>query len=119
MSNEEYRWYLVSDHWLKLRALFMADPANLVCHRCGIPREMAKRWYGQFLNPHHLSYERIGHEQPGDLIALCLRCHRKEHGLPIGSLPNYVEYEPFIEVMRLREELERGPATPVHWPGAR
>jgi hypothetical protein len=29
---------------------------------------------------HHLTYVRLGHERPGDLLAVCVSCHRKIHG---------------------------------------
>ena len=31
------------------------------------------------LDVHHLTYERLGHERPEDVIALCRSCHRREH----------------------------------------
>jgi hypothetical protein len=33
------------------------------------------------LEVHHLTYDRIGHEHPDDLIVLCPQCHADTHGL--------------------------------------
>ena len=33
------------------------------------------------LEVHHLTYERVGHEHPDDLIVLCPACHAAAHGL--------------------------------------
>ena len=31
------------------------------------------------LHVHHLTYARVGNEEPGDLRVLCLQCHQKAH----------------------------------------
>jgi hypothetical protein len=33
---------------------------------------------------HHLTYERLGAELPGDLEAVCAPCHRAAHAGPAG-----------------------------------
>ena len=33
------------------------------------------------LQTHHRTYERLGDEEPGDLIVLCEKCHKKFHGV--------------------------------------
>jgi predicted HNH restriction endonuclease len=34
-----------------------------------------------YINVHHKTYERLGHEDARDLQALCRNCHRNTHGL--------------------------------------
>lgn len=65
--------YLQSPEWKRLRVLVIGR-AGGQCERC---RRRAGEW-----NVHHLTYERRGHELLEDLILLCRRCHRAEHGLP-------------------------------------
>lgn len=31
------------------------------------------------LHVHHLTYARVGNEEPGDLRVLCFQCHQKAH----------------------------------------
>lgn len=39
------------------------------------------------LEVHHLTYERIGHEHPDDLIVLCPACHADVHGIEHSDEP--------------------------------
>lgn len=57
------------------------EAAGRQCERCG---EHARHWFGDAwvgLQVHHLTYERISHEDLADLEVLCVACHRVEHGL--------------------------------------
>lgn len=67
--TQRYRDYLQSPEWRAVRAAAL-DRANHKCSRCGAT---------QRLEVHHLSYLRLGHEQPEDLRVLCSRCHDTEH----------------------------------------
>ena len=69
MITEEYRLYLRSDTWQKLRSKRLAID-EFRCQKCGSP-------YG--LDVHHLRYpEVLGTEDPyTDLITLCRGCHEQ------------------------------------------
>lgn len=70
MTKAEYESYLLTARWRELsRAMRQAYKK---CQRCEFPYE---------LNVHHTTYERVGHEEPGDLIVLCRSCHAREHFL--------------------------------------
>jgi hypothetical protein len=70
-DDPAYVAYLKSPEWLIKRAQIM-HRASGHCERCGPggapPAEV-----------HHLTYERVYDERPGDLIALCAPCHRRAH----------------------------------------
>ncbi len=70
MTKDEYEEYRQSRHWIELSRL--ERQSQKVCQRCAFPYE---------LNVHHKTYERLGHEAPGDLIVLCRSCHAREHFL--------------------------------------
>jgi hypothetical protein len=61
-----YDGYLQSTHWELLRA----ERLTGTCERC----HRAKR-----TQLHHVTYERLGAEQPNDTRELCDRCHQREH----------------------------------------
>jgi 5-methylcytosine-specific restriction endonuclease McrA len=48
---------------------WILEKQNFKCERCG----------DKAVQVHHLTYERVGYELPGDLMAVCLSCHGKEH----------------------------------------
>jgi hypothetical protein len=68
----EYVAYLKTPQWAARRAEALRR-ANGHCGQCGPggapPVEV-----------HHLTYQRLRVELPGDLIALCAPCHRRAHG---------------------------------------
>lgn len=67
----EYKAYLGSDIWAELRALALAR-ANGACERCAAPAAQV----------HHVRYpKRFAGDHPDNLMALCDRCHRREHGI--------------------------------------
>lgn len=63
-----YQGYLLSNMWSKKRK-WILEKQNFKCERCG----------DKAVQVHHLTYERVGYELPGDLMAVCLSCHGKEH----------------------------------------
>lgn len=71
IRQDDYQRYLHSKAWRDRRreALRLADHRCARCHRQGD------------LEVHHRSYERFGDERPEDLLVLCARCHRREHGI--------------------------------------
>jgi hypothetical protein len=68
--SAEYVAYLRSQEWRvrRARALYLA---GYKCERCGM-----QRGRGGWLEVHHLTYERLGHERDEDLEVLCQPCHR-------------------------------------------
>ena len=65
-----YREYLRSPEWRRTRR-FALDRAGYRCQLCG----KAQRG----LQVHHLTYQRLGFEEPDDLVALCDDCHAAQH----------------------------------------
>lgn len=65
-----YAAYLHSKHWKKTRAGAL-ERAAYRCQACSTKEEI--------LDVHHNSYDRLGHEDPSDLIVLCRSCHAKVH----------------------------------------
>lgn len=99
MTRAEYAAYRSSPWWVARRLDYLEEhPACATCH---LPRDMARRWYDQDLHVHHLSYEHLGAELDSDLEAKCARCHRVSHRLDVQGMPNYIEYEPFLEIAEL------------------
>ncbi len=76
LITHSYSEYLRSTGWL-IRRWDALEAAAYRCQRCG-------KMHG--LDVHHVTYERIGHELPDDLVALCRGCHAEEHGRPIDYL---------------------------------
>lgn len=66
-----YQAYLNSPHWKKIRleALDRADWRCMLCNTCAGP-----------LHVHHRTYDRIGNEDPTDVIVLCSTHHGMFHG---------------------------------------
>ena len=78
-GNAQYQNYLLGDHWRAFRLKVLAERRE--CQECGIDYRKAVKLYRQWLNVHHLTYERIGQEKPADVEVLCYGCHMKQHGL--------------------------------------
>jgi hypothetical protein len=76
MGQRAYLDYLDSPEWWAKRKRALAR-ANYCCERCGLWAERFE--IRQRLETHHLTYDRLGHEQPDDLEVLCSACHRNEH----------------------------------------
>jgi hypothetical protein len=68
MNYAEYR---DTEHWKRTRA-HIRRRARGWCERCKV---------GKRDDVHHLTYERLGAEQDGDLIGVCRECHEFLHGL--------------------------------------
>lgn len=73
MNKSEYRTYLQSEHFRFLRAMLIVRESGF-CQRCqNRPNDF------KHLHVHHLTYDRIGEEDPEDIELLCSRCHYDEH----------------------------------------
>lgn len=70
MATLEYSRYLQSAHWKRLRAKVI-KAAGGRCITCGTDAH---------ITVHHLTYARLGHEEPEDLQVLCRTCHGTLHG---------------------------------------
>lgn len=64
-----YYDYLKSDIW-KTKRRRLIEKAGLRCQICGSATN---------LNVHHITYDRLLHEDDEDLIVLCNSCHEKAH----------------------------------------
>ena len=73
--SERYRAVMASGGWRRRRAAAIRR-AGRRCQRCGARGP---------LDVHHLTYRRLGRERPGDLLAVCERCHGALHGRPGGG----------------------------------
>ena len=73
--TERYRAVMGSEGWRRRRRQALRR-AGRRCQRCGARGP---------LDVHHLTYARLGRERPGDLLAVCERCHGALHGRPAGS----------------------------------
>jgi hypothetical protein len=54
---------------------FRADVLTAACWTCECGD------HGQDVEVPHLTYERLGHERPEDVVVLCPACHRERHDL--------------------------------------
>lgn len=64
--SQRYRDYMESPQWQRFRDS-MLERADNMCEGCG------KR--DETLQVHHITYVRLGHENPDDVQVLCLSCH--------------------------------------------
>lgn len=68
----EYEKYLKSGHWKEFRKRFLARKKPKGCWSCGRKGR---------LDLHHVTYERLGRERIGDVVAICRTCHDEVHDL--------------------------------------
>lgn len=68
-NEKKVSWskYIKSPEW-KRKADSIRRQAGNKCQHCGAGNTP--------LEVHHLTYDRIGHEEDEDLVALCKSCHR-------------------------------------------
>lgn len=69
-GNPEYERYIHSANW-RIKADRRMEMDGHVCQVCG--KEAS--------DVHHLTYDRFGHEEMGDLVSLCRKCHEKAEEL--------------------------------------
>jgi hypothetical protein len=70
----DYYDYIRSAEWRE-RAIDCKQTANQICADC---KQKYELWE---LQAHHVTYERLGNERPGDLVCLCDGCHKGRHGI--------------------------------------
>lgn len=71
LRSLDYReGYLHTEQWKRTREETIAACGHS-CQRCGD--------HQRSLDVHHLTYERLGAEEPRDLVVLCRRCHQAVH----------------------------------------
>jgi hypothetical protein len=73
VNRVNYRQHLESHYWQRLRA-YKCIAASWKCEECGCQA-------GLTLELHHPTYDPLGYEEIGDVVALCRKCHEKAHGM--------------------------------------
>lgn len=101
-----YEDYLKTYHWEKVRNDRIKYD-NEKCIVCGLSNN---------LQVHHRTYERLGHEDPGDVVTLCRVCHER-----IESIKNFYgddireAYDRHLaELERCIKEREKWDAACIH-----
>lgn len=89
-----YEEYIQSAEWRAVRDQ-MLSTYGASCEFCGADLEA--------LHVHHLTYERLGCEQPTDLAVLCWSCHEDAHEFPKRS----AEIERVVARRRAQFDLAR------------
>lgn len=96
IKRPDYKEYMRSKRWRNRRIAYFSKFGR----KCAVCK--GKHNVGL----HHLSYERLGNEHDGDLIALCWHCHyrfHEEHGVKRQSKDEtyrFVQNEQEIEEFR-------------------
>jgi hypothetical protein len=69
MPTQRYLTYIRSSQWERVRNehLFLCDYWCEICKKA------------KACQVHHWTYENLGHENPQDLCAVCIRCHWSIH----------------------------------------
>ena len=70
-EGKKYHEYLMSTEWAEKRQACL----EYYDHHCSLCYD------NEQLQVHHRTYERVYHESPSDLIALCDNCHKKFHNI--------------------------------------
>jgi 5-methylcytosine-specific restriction endonuclease McrA len=87
MPREDYAKYRKSYHWKIVRDRVLAR-CNGICEGC----------HGRTAaNVHHLTYERLGNEDMGDLLALCRQCHESFHNMTTDGKPPWDHLPPHLQ----------------------
>lgn len=81
-----YKRVIKSRGWRELREQ-AKERSGACCERCGV-RGTSRSKPDTTLHLHHLSYERLGKERLEDVVLLCARCHRLEHGVELNDEPD-------------------------------
>lgn len=72
MDKTFYNKYLKSPQWAAKREAYF-NAFGKYCRAC-------RTTYGP-IQLHHMTYDRLGRERMGDLVALCSKCHREVEAL--------------------------------------
>lgn len=92
--SPEYLSYIHSPAWAHRRALYYRTHPRR-CAACGNPR----------VELHHLTYDRLGHEDPRDLIPLCDFHHRQAHDIRDMGVLTLAEATSYV-IMCMRAQLQ-------------
>lgn len=76
-----YSIYLKTEYWLTKRHRALVR-AKFICEICNI---------AVACEVHHLTYQRLGAERRGDLLAVCRECHQSEHINPSISVEEHTK----------------------------
>jgi cytochrome c553 len=68
----EYEKYLKSSRWRQMREYYHKLRGSK-CEQCNKHINLDE------MNLHHVTYERLLHEEPGDVAVLCRQCHTETH----------------------------------------
>jgi hypothetical protein len=71
-SDPLYNAYMHSPEW-RVKRIQCLRAANNTCAMC------RNRFPDRLLRAHHLTYDRLYHEHPEDLLCLCQSCHQLAH----------------------------------------
>lgn len=87
-----YEAYLSSPEWHARARQAKRDAGYecALCSRCDSPLEV-----------HHRKYDRLGHEDPKDLIVLCEVCHRRHHRIFSEEIARYWDYQQALQFMAI------------------
>lgn len=83
-KKNEYKEYLSSEMWQEIRVEKILN-SGYKCELCGCKR------HPSYLDIHHITYDRLTEEEPGDLIVLCKGCHAAQH--PEKNIPVKVVFD--------------------------
>lgn len=87
-ATTDYQQYIASPAWRARRLRFLRRLPIEACSACGST---------DGVDLHHMTYERLGAEDDGDLVALCRTCHTAVHQL----------HDAAAKVLTLRQVTER------------
>jgi hypothetical protein len=97
-GNNKYTQYLASAHW-KLVISKVRHSRKYVCMACGTTVQ---------LNLHHITYDRIGHENMENLVWLCDKHHGEAHTIERRT-GNLLIAHRLVWQQRARTGLKTGP----------
>ncbi len=72
VSRLEYRDYINSPEWRRVRARYWASKLPQACYVCNAPRRAG-------MHLHHRTYKNLGSERLMDLVPVCPSCHDRIH----------------------------------------
>ena len=104
MNKEEYRIYLQSDHWKKLRQLKL-EQSGRQCKICESKEN---------IDVHHLQYHNIYDVCLGDLQVLCRFCHKLCHSFKLNRFGkrcrkyNELSKKRIKEIKELQSDVSKG-----------
>lgn len=99
VPREEYLDYIRSAAWMAKRVWWARETRADRCEGCEAP------WSVQGGHLHHRTYKRLGHEELGDLAAVCADCHDRIHAT-LGSW-RYLEKHTYRVLAQIRSECSK------------